>query len=48
MSISGHKTVSMFKRYNVTDEKDIAAAMLSVQKYNEATAQAQSNVVAMK
>jgi integrase len=48
MSISGHKTVSMFKRYAVTSEDDLAAAMLSVQKYNEATAQAQANVVAMK
>jgi integrase len=39
MSISGHKTVSMFKRYNVTSEDDLREAMLSVDRYNEATKQ---------
>jgi integrase len=36
MKISGHKTASMFRRYDITDEGDLREAMLSVQKYREA------------
>jgi integrase len=33
MSISGHKTVSMFMRYNITSEEDKRKALKSTQKY---------------
>jgi hypothetical protein len=36
MKISGHKTASMFRRYNIASEADLRQAMLSVQKYREA------------
>jgi integrase len=45
MSISGHKTVSVFKRYAITTEDDQRQAMLNVEKYHR---DMQSNVVAMK
>jgi integrase len=38
MEISGHKTVSMFKRYNITDERDKAAAFERLGEYHETAA----------
>jgi integrase len=39
MKISGHKTASMFRRYDIASESDLRQAMLSVQKYREAERQ---------
>jgi integrase len=39
MKISGHKTASMFRRYDIASDQDLNAAMLSVQKYREAERQ---------
>jgi hypothetical protein len=36
MRISGHKTASMFRRYDIANEDDLRAAMESVAKYHEA------------
>jgi integrase len=36
MDISGHRTRSMFKRYNITSGADLSKAMESVERYNEA------------
>jgi integrase len=36
MKISGHKTASMFRRYDIANEEDLRAAMESVAKYHEA------------
>jgi integrase len=44
MSISGHKTVSMFKRYAITSEDDLKAAMEAVARYNQ---QQVSNVLSI-
>ena len=46
MQISGHKTVSMFKRYAITSEDDLREAMLSVERYNRSQNE-ESNVVAI-
>jgi integrase len=34
MSISGHKTASVFERYNITDVKDKQAAMSKIELHN--------------
>lgn len=34
MSISGHKTISVFQRYNIVDVKDKQAAMEKIERYN--------------
>ena len=51
MAISGHKTFSMFKRYALTDETQIADALTAAQAYRDAQkAEAEANggnVVAM-
>jgi integrase len=39
MQITGHRTNSMFKRYNITSEEDLRDAMKKVTKYNEQEAQ---------
>lgn len=36
MTITGHKTASMFTRYNITDDTDVRDAMRRVQSYREA------------
>lgn len=36
MKISGHKTASMFRRYDIASEADLRSAMLNLQKYREA------------
>lgn len=46
MRVSGHKSISMFRRYDVCSEDDLAAAMQSVERYNKDAA-AQSNVVSI-
>ncbi|MGH9772687.1 MAG: tyrosine-type recombinase/integrase [Candidatus Acidiferrales bacterium] len=33
--ISGHKTSSMFSRYNIVDDRDIREALRSTQRYRE-------------
>jgi hypothetical protein len=39
MKISGHKTASMFRRYDISSEDDLREAMLRVERYHEATKQ---------
>lgn len=44
MTISGHRTVSVFQRYNITDEDDKRAALTAAAKYRE---EEKKNVVAI-
>jgi len=44
MRITGHKTASMFTRYNITDTEDVREALRSAQRYR---ASQQRNVVAI-
>ncbi len=45
MKISGHKTASMFKRYDISDEKDLTSAMRNIERYHAAE---QKKVIRMK
>jgi hypothetical protein len=36
MKISGHKTASMFRRYDIANEEDLRLAMESLERYREA------------
>jgi hypothetical protein len=45
MKSSGHKTTSMFRRYDVGDEDDLKAAAESVTRYNAAVSANASNAV---
>jgi hypothetical protein len=36
MKISGHKTESMFRRYDIASEDDLRHAMQSLERYREA------------
>jgi hypothetical protein len=38
MRISGHRTDSMFRRYDICNEEDLAQAMLSLERYHKAAA----------
>jgi len=40
MSISGHKTIHVFQRYNIIDLKDKQAAMKRTERYNASLMQA--------
>jgi integrase len=44
MDISGHKTISMFKRYNITDQRDKVAAFQHLAEHHE---KARKKVVTM-
>lgn len=35
MRISGHKTASMFRRYDISNEGDLREALLRVESYNK-------------
>jgi Phage integrase family len=39
MKISGHKTASMFRRYDISNEDDLREAMLRVERFHEAAQQ---------
>ena len=45
MTISGHKSASMFQRYNITDDRDKLRALEASREWTEK--QAKSNVVEM-
>jgi hypothetical protein len=46
MSISGHKTRSMFDRYNIHDERDQREALRAIQAYREQKAAAERERIA--
>ena len=35
MAVTGHKSRSIFQRYNITDTRDVAAALASTQEYQQ-------------
>jgi len=45
MAISGHKTEAMFRRYNITDDRDKLRALEASREWTEQ--QANSNVVGL-
>ena len=47
MEITGHKSVSIFRRYNITDEGDICEAPTKTQSYLESLSK-KPNIVPFK
>ena len=45
MSISGHKTRSIFDRYNIVSEADLRDAMKKTQNYLKAARQKQPTII---
>jgi hypothetical protein len=43
MSISGHKTISVFQRYNIVDMKDKQAAMGKVEQFDASLMQVEAS-----
>jgi integrase len=48
MAVTGHKTPSMFKRYAITNDQDIADAMIQVQAHLQAQPQPATNVIPLR
>jgi integrase len=48
MKISGHKTTSMFQRYNIVDTGDLRRALEQTETYRQTEAAKTANVVAMR
>lgn len=48
MTITGHRTDSMFRRYNITDERDLEAAVDQISAYLEKQKSESSKVVAFE
>ena len=48
MKVSGHKTVSMFQRYNIILTDDMRRAMEQTEQYRQSAAKSQAKIVAMR
>jgi integrase len=48
MAISGHRTRSIFDRYNIASESDLAAAMASIASYHREHAEMPAKVIALR
>jgi hypothetical protein len=48
MKITGHKTPSMFRRYNITDNRDVAEALARTQEYVASLPRERNNSLSRK